>query len=406
MAAANPSSYGSYLVDMWPRKAIQNLVLEDNVVWGVLDKKTDWRGGKYELALGYADTGGIGADFNVAQANKQPTSEAKFELTPSTFYSLFSIERQLIRRAKDEGAVVESLGRQSEGAMNAWKRANGLFLFGNGGGALGRVAAISGNTLTLNTQAATSHFEKNLHVQTAPTDGTSGTVNSGTNRITAVDVASKTLVGLSAWATAIPGIAVNDYVFIDGTFGSVVAGFDAWLPATLTSTLFFGLDRTTHAQRLGGLQTNAAGLSPRAAAKRAAMDVWKGGGKADLYVLGPEDFMNLSNDIESSGNIMRTTTPSGKLDGVTFGVAYDAIEMQGPRGKIQVVCDYNCPDGVGWMLTRKTWRLVGIGDFPYFDDFGGGRLMKESHADSYEGRIVGDYQLGCDAPGWNSRVTF
>lgn len=406
MAAADSNSYSAYLKDMWPKKAIQNLVLEDNVLWGLLDKYTDWKGGNYHLPLGYGDTAGVGADFNIAQANKQPTSEAQFQLTAATYYSLFSIQRKLIRQAKDDGAVVESLGRQSTSAMNQWKRGNGIFIFGNGGGALGQITAISGNTVTLSTSAQTARFERNLSVETAPTDGTSGTVNQGSNRVTAIDIGNRLLTFTAAVATALPFAAVNDYIFIAGTFGAVVKGLDAWLPSTVTNTPYFGLDRTVYPTRLGGIKVTGTGQSPRQTAKRAALEVWKAGGKADLYVLGAEDFMSLSNDLEAAGSLSRTTAPSGKLDGITFGIGYDAVEMQGPRGKITVVCDYNATDGVGWMLTKKTWRLVGIGDFPYFDDMGGGRIMKEGNADAYEGRIVGDFQLGCDAPGYNCRVTF
>lgn len=405
MAAATPTSYDAYLLDMWKKNGIQNLVLEDNPTWGAIQKDTSWRGDKYHLPLGYGDTSGVGADFNIAQNNKQPTSEAEFQLTAVSFYSLFSIQRQLVRRAKDKGAVVEAIGRQSTSAMNAWKRLNGIYLFGNGGGALGVVSAVSGTTLTLTTAAATARFEKNMFLTSSTTDGTSGSVNAGSNRITAVDIGSRTLTGAVAWTTAIPSLAVNDYVFVDGTFGNVITGFDGWLPSSVTSTAFFGLDRTSHPTRLGGQRVTATGLSPRQAAKRAALEVYKAGGKADWYVLGPEDFNNLTNELESAGNLVNTKMPAGKLNSMSFGISYDAIDMVGPRGKITVSCDYNCPDGVGWMLTKSSWGIYSIGDAPYFDDMGGGRLIKEGSADAYEGRIVGDLQVGCDAPSYNCRVT-
>lgn len=409
MAAANSTSYDSFLKDMWPKKAIQNLTLDDNVTWGMIDKFTDWTGDKYHLPLGYGDTGGFSADFNTAQANKQPTSEAEFQLTAATSYSLFSIQRKLIKQSRDAGAVAEALGRQSTSAMNTWKRLHGIYLFGNGGGSLATVASYTPGalTFTVSTSAQAARLEKGYTIQSATTDGTSGTVNAGSGLISAVDIGTKTITSAVAWDTSIPNFTANDYVFIDGTFGAMITGFDAWIPSSAPSaTLFFGLDRTANPTRLGGLRLTATGLSPRAAAKRAALEVWKAGGKADWYVLAPEDFMNLSNDLESSGNLVRTAPPSGKLDGMTFGIKYDAIQFMGPTGPINVTCDYNATDGTGWMLTKKTWRIVGIGDFPYFDDMGGGRLMKEGNADAYEGRIVADIQVGCDAPGFNCRVTF
>lgn len=407
MAAANSTTYDAYLKDMWPRKAINNLVLEDNASWGSIQKFTDWAGDKYNLCLAYGDTQGQGPDFNSAQNNKQASLEAKFELTPSTYYSLFSIQRKLIRQSRNDGAVVEALGRQSMSAMNTWKRSNGLFLFGNGGGALGVVSSVSTTSLVLTTAAAVRRFEVGMTLEASTDDGTGASpagVLPGTVRITAIDEDTRTLTGNVNWST-ITGIAATNYLFIAGSYGAVMSGFDAWLPATVTSTSFFGLDRTAHKQRLGGQRVTATGMSPRAAAMRAAQVCWRAGGKPDWYILGTEDFLNLQYDLQSAGALVRTQTPAGKLDGVSFGISYDGIEMLGPAGKITITCDYNCPDGVGWMLTKKTWRLVGLGDFPYFDEMGGGRMQKEANADAYEGRIVGDFQLGCDAPGWNARVT-
>ncbi len=407
MAAATSQSFDSYLKDMWTSKAVNNLVLQDNEVYGQIEKDDSWKGDEYRISMSYGDTGGFSADFGTAQRNKQPTAETTFKLTAATTYSLFSVARKVIRQSRDKGAVVEVLGRQTAAALNSWKRKNGIYTFGNGGGALAVVASVAGTSLVLTTDAGTQRIELNDALEFSATDGTSGSVRASTTsvRVTGVDVATRTLTGSVAWTTACPGLIAGDYVFIEGTFGSVIKGFDAWLPATVTSTAFFGVDRTAHKTRLGGQRINALGLSPRQAAKRAANEVWKAGGKADWYVVGPERYQDLITDLESAGNMVRTVSvPSAKVGGMSFGIAYDAIAFQGPRGEIKVTCDYNCSDDVSWMLTKKTWVRASIGGAPYLDNMGGETIMREGGSDSYEGRWVGDEQQGCTAPGWNCRV--
>jgi hypothetical protein len=407
MAAATSQSFDAYLKDMWTPKAVNNLVLQDNEVYGMLEKDDSWKGDEYRISMSYGDTGGFSADFGTAQANKQPTSEITFKLSSATTYSLFSVARKVIRQSRDKGAVVEVLGRQTAAALNSWKRKNGIYTFGNGGGALAVVASVSGASLVLTTEAGTQKIELNDSLEFSSTDGTSGSARAQTSsvRVTAVDVATKTLTGNVNWTTACPGLTAGDYVFIEGTFGAVIKGFDAWLPATVTSTPFFQVDRTLHKTRLGGQRINALGLSPRQAAKRAANEIWKAGGKADWYILGPERYQDLISDLESAGNMVRTVSvPSAKVGGMSFGISYDAIAFQGPRGEIKVTCDYNCSDDVSWMLAKKTWVRASIGGAPYLDNMGGETIMREGGSDSYEGRWVGDEQMGCTAPGWNCRV--
>ena len=411
--AATSTSYSAYLKDIWPIKSIYNLVLSNNTLWGLLEKDTSWSGKTYNIPLGFGRTGGVGAQFNIAQQNKKPTSEADFALTEATFFSLFSVDRKVIRKSRnDQGAVKEALANESENAFEAWKRYNGLYLFRNGGGAIGVVSAVSGTTLTLTKTADIRNFERNLSIEFSSDDGSSSSpagVRPMTmaSTITAITRSAAQLTAAVNWTTICPGLTVGDYVFVQGTYGAVAKGLDAWLPASApgSSDSFFNVNRSLDTDRLAGVRTTQTGNSPRNSAYNAAMEVFKMGGKPDLYVLGTTDFVNLQADLQSAGTLISTKMPAAKVGGVSFGIEYDAITFMGPAGPIQAVCDYNAVDGTSWMLTKDTWVIASIGDAPYFDDQGGGELLKEPTADSVEGRVAGDWQLGCKAPGYNARVT-
>ncbi len=409
MAAANSTTYSAYLKQMWPARAVNNAVLAAGPAWGIIPKKTDWTGSTYEIAMGYGNTQGQGAVFTTAQANKSPTKEMKFELTPSTYYSMFSINRLLLRRSKnDRGAVVAALGRQSKAAIDTWSRSNSLFMFRNGGGALGVISTISTNTIILTLDADVRNFEVGMTLELSTADGTSGAVkvNATPLTITGITPSSNTLTFASNVTTHCPTAANADYIFIAGTFGSVLTGFAGWIPRSVTSSLFFGQDRTVHQTRMAGHRVNVGGLAPRAAVQKLAMELFKAGAKPTHYFVGTNEFQNLLYDLESAGRLTNTKVPAGKIDKMSFGITFDGVSFNGPTGPIDIVCDYNCPDADGYMIQLDTWVIPGIGQFPYFDNEDGNEILREANADAYEGRVVGDCQMGCYCPYYNGRANY
>jgi hypothetical protein len=416
MAAANSTSYSAFLKQIWPLKEVYNLVLANSPLWGVLEKDTGWTGSLYNIPIGIGRTTGFAVgsgNFTVAQTNKTGTKSVDFALTPSTAYSLFSIDRLLMKRTQnEEGAVKQALGYESKAAFDLWGRMNGLYLFGNGGAALAQIASVSGATITLTDPNATRAFDINMKLEFSTTDGSGSTgstlASSGVPAITAIDRTAGTLTAGSAWTTYVSGIAAGNFVFIQGTYGQTAKGLSAWLPsvAPTTGDNFFTVDRSADPDRLAGVRSVGTGLAPRVAAYAAAMAAFKMGGKPDLYVIGPTNFIDLQSDLQANGNVMNTKMPAAKIGNISFGLEYDAISFVGPAGTINVLCDYNCPTATGYMLTKNTWKVCSVGDAPYFDDFGtgGGDLLREPTSDSYEGRVVGDWQLGCLAPGYNVRV--
>jgi len=73
--------------------------------------------------------------------------------------------------------------------------------------------------------------------------------------------------------------------------------------------------------------------------------------------------------------------------------------MMGPAGTIKCFMDINCLDNYPVMTQQDTWEFGTMGDAPYFDMEDGNRILRETDSDSYEGRIIGDFQLYNEAPG-------
>lgn len=383
--------------------------------YALVRKSTDMFEKIRNIAVGFGATQGAGADFTQAKVNKQPSKEIAFQITTVSYYSLFSVARKLIRQSQNKrGAIAAALERESTLALKTWKRDMGYLLFGNGGGSIGVVASGQATaTVTLATLSDVRKFEPNMTLQVASDDGSAsapaGTRN-GYVTVKSVDRLSGTVTITSGnWSDPanIPSIQANDNIFRAGNYASCIKGFSGWLPASnpTAGDSWFSVDRSQDPFRLGGVRKTVTGLSPREGLMTSAMEAFNNGGAPTHEFRNTADYLNLQLELQSAGNMLVTKDMAEKPTGEVFGLPFEGLMVMGPVGPIKVFPDYNCQQGTGYMLQLDTFTLAGTGDFPYIDAQDGNRVLREESSDSYEGRIVGDVQLFCEAPGYNVRAT-
>lgn len=421
MAAANSTSYSALLKEIWPQDDIQNELYDvKQSLYGLVEKDTSFYEVVRHIAVGYGYTGGASAQFSNAKANKQPTVESQFKITPVQYYSLFSIQRQLLRRAQNKkAAIVPALERQTRMAIEVWKRRQGIYLFNTNVGAIGKVLTAPGGTATLNvpsgsTQVLTTsqiqidsaadmrHFHKNVTVDFSVDNTGSAGVHPMLSPLTVtnLDRDNGIITFNQAVATACPAFGSTDYVYYSGDYNQILTGLAQWIPTTApTSTLFFGLDRTADIQLLGGWRVSCKNKSMRAAGMTTAKVLHEIGGNPTHWFLSPNDFLNLQIELESAGSLKRVTEPGAKINNRSFGQPYSGISLMGPAGEIKCFFDINVPDNYGWMVDLSQWTFATMGDAPYFDQEDGNEILREADADALEGRIVGDMQFYGECPG-------
>jgi hypothetical protein len=286
----------------------------------------------------------------------------------------------------------------------------GILLFGNGGGSIGVVS--SGQTtpsVTLATISDVRKFEINMTLQTASDDGSAAVpagVRGGFVTVSSIDRLNGIItITVGNWSDPgnIPLIAVGDNIFRAGNYAAVIKGFKAWLPVANPGSTdsFFGVNRSTDVFRLGGVRKVVTGLSPREGLMTLAMEAFNNGGAPSHEFRHTADYLNLQLELQSAGNLLVTREMAEKPSGEPFGIPFEGLYVVGPTGPIKVFPDYNCPQGQDYTLQMDTWTLAGTGDFPYIDAQDGNRILREESADAYEGRIVGDLQFYCEAPGYN-----
>ncbi len=412
MAAAQSSTY-KLLRDLWPQKSIYDELYKASPTLGILKKDTSFYESHRFIDVGYGAPQGVGPDFAIAKAAKTASKTAEFSITASTYYGLFSLSGRLMRQSKgDKAVIVKPLARESRNVITQWKRDLSRYIHGNGGGALGQITGTTSTATMSLVDTNTNRFvEQGMTLQSSSTDGTTGSVNAGSVTVKSVvrnlDGTSSITVDQASWLAGIPGCVTADYIFRAGAFNAVLTGFEGWNPsADPGATSFFGVDRTPDVQRLGGIRVAAAGKTPREAALRAARMVADVGGSPDTYILSTTDWESLQLELQSAGTLKYSQVPSASLGKFNFGLKYDAIQIMGPTGPINVLTDADATVGVGRMLTLDTWTLASTGELVSIIEGGAGPggMMMEDASDAFESRLVGDFQLYCEAPGLNARV--
>lgn len=407
---ALPGSSGYNLGrELWPQKSIYDLVLKEAPTLGKIPKDTSFYEDIRHIAVGTGSPQGVGPVFTTAKQNKTASLAKQFALTAKTYYALFSISGRLMRQAKgDQALIVKPYARESRNAINQWKRDMSAFLFGNGGGAMGQISStsnVSTNVITLADTNNVRFFEDGMVLNTASTDGTSGSIRSGRVTVTGVkrSGANKGQITVDqVWSAGIPTVATSDYIFREGVFGNVINGIPAWITdSDPSATLFNGVDRSLSPEKLAGFRVDGTTYTVLNALLLGAGAVHDAGGSVDVAILSTTDWQNLRNELTSAGSLIMQASPAAGIGSYKPGLSYQAIKLQGPSGVIDVLAEPDQKTGRAHLLTTETWSLASTGEMVSLIE---GPMMEDA-ADAWESRFVGDLELYCEAPYYNAVVT-
>jgi len=377
----------------------------------LLKKDKNFVGETTEVPIRHSPEPGGSATFSSALNNRGPSGFRRFAVTRRKDYAIGSIETELVRAAaSNSGAVVSAIEAVVRGLRNTAERALCKGLFGNSGGARAQVASgMASSTITLVNPKDIVWFEVGMVLDGSVTDGTSGSVTTGGTaaKIASIDRDAGTISndGSANWnaAAGINGLAANWYLFRQGDFGLTFHGLDAWIPETVTSTPFFGVNRQVDGERLAGCRitpsTSGYSYSTIEGGITAALErVYMAGGAPDVILLHPQRYKRLCDELGA-----KRTYVDVKTD---VGVSFKGIMVEGQGGPATVISDPCCQRDVGWALTMSTWRFSSLGDlFSPTDDDKNEIWMRESTDDTIQIRLATYGNLICNAPAHNGRFS-
>lgn len=340
---------------------------------------------------------GQGASATVANAasNATPDLGKAFTVLQVSYYTNFDIAGRVVRNAL-KGDNDSFFLQQLKLAMDNCQETMGVELnrqaYGASSGYRAQAHATTAptaTTLTLANPQDAVFFEPNMVIVSAASADATAAIRTGTPgyaTVTGVNTSTGVLTFATDLTAKISGITTSDYIYRQGdaqsgaSAGLVAAGLADWCPATVTSTSFFGVDRTAYPSRLAGVRysgTNDQYETVFIKAMAAGMaEVGPGFQMGDIF-MNPINFAAMQASKEGGRWI---TEPS------SYNIGIDKFQI----GSFKFVQDSMCPVNVAYAINDGAYERASCGDAPYWNNFDGADMWLDRSTDVYKGQLVHD----------------
>lgn len=403
MVAANAA-----LKELYDDQRVMSLVYKNNPFLAMVPKYTEFGGSVFPLPLVFNASQGRSATFLNAKNNQTAAEVVSFKLSRVKDYSIAQIDNQVMMASRtDKMAFINGSQLVIDNAIRSLTNSLAVGLFRSGTGSIGQVSAagLSTGVITLANPGDVVNFERNMTLNATSTDGgaaTGGVTRAGLGYIVAVDRMAGTITvsatGLGGAAGNPTGWAANDFLVVEGDLNQKLSGLLGWLPdTTVSSTGWFGVDRSVDPVRLGGVRYDGSAQNIEEALVDASLLVAREGGEPDVCIMSFGSYSALEKSLGAKAQYITMAGPAE--------IMFPGILINGAHGQIKVFPDRNCPPKRAFLLQLDTWKLYSLGDAPHIARYADGlEMLRVSDADAAEVRVVSYAQLGCNAPGWNGVV--
>lgn len=369
--------------------------------WSVIPKNTKYEGDKFVHPVQSALGAGYSADASVAFSNSSPAAPrySRWEIDPVAAYNGRVLTGDVIDRVRSmAGSFVGSaVALSQDDCMKEFVSNTGAYMWGDGSGALGTVASVSGANLYLTNPSDALKFRIGQVVQ-----GASGGVlldSGNTATILTCDSDTGLLTVSTTWGALISGIAAGDTLVQKGTLNAVFDGIPAWIPTYdaradgILATTFNNVVRSANPVILAGSAVAGNGAPKVTTLERLAVKIQQVGGTAPDYAF--VSFDDYADFLEYLGTRAQIVTDSAYKNPQ---VSFPAMQLSTAIGTMKIVPDQFVPPDNAWIINSKDWEFFSTGAYPYTRLHDGLVLRMLEQSDNYMYGIKGLGNLYCRRP--------
>lgn len=392
---------------------VEQLTYPENVLLGMLEKKGDTGmvGDVMPVPILTGNPQGAGGVFATAQTNASNIKASKFNIQAGDYFGVVQIgDKVMMASRTNQGAFLEDKVTEIDGLYETAGENLSVYTWGNGGGALGQVAAIGpgANDITLVNPIDSQNFEIGMTTVESANDGSDSahalragsTTVAGVNRATGVI----TFTDRSQYSA----LAVSDFFFRSGDFGStglvIIQGVQAFITATDVPKALWGLtsaQRAVDPQRFAGCRVDPNSLNGKTYEERIkillAQMVGRFKAKAPTAIfMNPEDFQILETLMGARG--VRPLED----DSTKFG--YMKIDVLTSAGRIPIYADRHCPFGTAFAFRMQNHWISSMGELLHVQNGDGLTMLRGSTSTDYEFRLISYPLYANNAPKNHGRV--
>lgn len=391
--------------------SIMLAILQNSPLLGMMPKDESMGGRFMRLPIIHTGAQGRSATYATAKTNAVGSDAVAFEVQYVNNFQIAKLEGDIVDDTKgDENALAEAIDTEMDATIANMKKDLNMGLFGNVGGARGRIGSITTGIAGANCRIVllniydAKFFERGMRLNVSANDGTAvgHALKAGAAIvITGVDAAKGYLEFASDITAIITSPAANDYIFAEGDFKLKISGLRGWIPTTdpVAADSFHGVDRTVQVQRLSGIRTDQSGLplEDGIVAHCAVMGLYDA--HPDLVCMNPVRVAAL---IRSLGADRANRLSSIKGDDAR--VSYKSVKVATPHGEVDVLADSGCHVDESLYLTISSWKLGSVGKLVHVID-DDELMMRRGTGDDWAIDVKSRANLGCKNPGLNGRAS-
>jgi hypothetical protein len=362
------------------------------------DVKKDTSGfgeGRYTVVR-IGQTTGIAGSFTEALNNQNPTAERRFFVTDRTIYAVFSMKGSFLRKARGKpNSLLKGYESQARSAMYDFDTVLADAAWNDVGGSKGQISAsqnLASNVLTFRNAKALFGMNWLGKKITFASDSGAGTSPAGergvagvptTLTVTGVNHSANTLT-LSAALNTVPGITVNDFIFVAGFYAVSLTGKRGWNPITAPTggDSHFGVDRTEAVEQLSGWRQPSAGLREHTLIEAMTLGDMANTETARCYTNG----VDWKEIVKEVGSKYVREVNVGKQ-----GIGAKGLAVFAPQGECMVLATNRVPVGNAWVGDPAQDVLRSEGEIPQIlNEDKVGPMLRSASDDAYQSRLGGD----------------
>jgi len=397
---------------------VQKLVYPENPLLAKLQNSgdTEMVGDVMPVPIFSALPQGLSGGFTTAQTNAAltggNTASYKWQIQAGEYYGVIYIGDKVIMASRtNKGAFLANKEIEIDGLFEQAGENMSVYLWGNGGQAIGRRASLVGNDTNLVNDVDSQNFEVGMNVKASTADGSTATDTqragtaatiTGVNRSTGA-ITSTTWGNITAYGD-------NDYLFREGDFFGdqsvvVIKGVQAFITASDAPPALWGVTagaRATDPQRYAGCRVQTATIAGKTFEERIKILIAQMIGRFKSKAptsgwMNPEDFQVLETLMAARG-----VRP---LEDDTAKFGFSKISIATAGGTIPIYCDRHCPKGTFFALRLEDWGISCMGELLHFQNGDGMEVLRVYNSTNYEARLISYPLLYCRAPKNSGRVS-